>query len=406
MRRRGHRSILVPAFALAISILTLSGCGGAGQPQTANAHDDWAQGVELHPRAPSAAPQVQVADLEQGESWIELGMPGGSYTPHATGRGTDDYRCLLLDPGLLTDVVVSGVVLQPGNADLVHHAILYRVDPAQVTAAEARDAADPDEGWSCFGGPNLPDPNGQLGGLNQAPWVAAFATTGGEQRFRPGTGMELAAGSRLVLQLHYNLLASRGGSDNSSIRLRVAPAGAALAPLHTMLLPAPVELACSPDESGPLCDREAAVLDVMGRFGPAAGRTVAGLQVLCGGSLTAPRSSTTQSCTRPVDERIRIQAVAGHMHLLGRSISIDLLRSDGSSTRLLDVPTFNFDDQRATQFAEPVTAHVGDRLRVTCTHDAGLRRLLPELRALPPRYVVWGDGTSDEMCLGIVTFTT
>jgi hypothetical protein len=26
------------------------------------------------------------------------------------------------------------------------------------------------------------------------------------------------------------------------------------------------------------------------------------------------------------------------------------------------------------------------------------------LRASEPRYVVWGDGTSDEMCLGIVTF--
>ena len=39
-------------------------------------------------------------------------------------------------------------------------------------------------------------------------------------------------------------------------------------------------------------------------------------------------------------------------------------------------------------------------LRVTCTHDATLRpQLLPEL---PPRYVVWGDGTTDEMCLGIV----
>jgi hypothetical protein len=45
----------------------------------------------------------------------------------------------------------------------------------------------------------------------------------------------------------------------------------------------------------------------------------------------------------------------------------------------------------------------GDTLRVTCTHDAGLRKLLPQLSKLPPRYVVWGDGTSDEMCIGIMT---
>ena len=45
----------------------------------------------------------------------------------------------------------------------------------------------------------------------------------------------------------------------------------------------------------------------------------------------------------------------------------------------------------------------GDTLRVTCTHDAGLRKQVPQLKKLPPRYVVWGDGTSDEMCTGIMT---
>ena len=42
-------------------------------------------------------------------------------------------------------------------------------------------------------------------------------------------------------------------------------------------------------------------------------------------------------------------------------------------------------------------------LRPACTHDAGLRKLLPQLRKLPPRYVVWGDGTSDEMCAAFLT---
>jgi hypothetical protein len=29
--------------------------------------------------------------------------------------------------------------------------------------------------------------------------------------------------------------------------------------------------------------------------------------------------------------------------------------------------------------------------------------MLPQLKKLPPRYVVYGDGTSDEMCLGLLT---
>ena len=55
--------------------------------------------------------------------------------------------------------------------------------------------------------------------------------------------------------------------------------------------------------------------------------------------------------------------------------------------------------------SEPVTVRPGDKLRVTCTHDATLRQQLPELQGLPPRYVVWGEGSTDEMCLGIVAYT-
>ena len=47
----------------------------------------------------------------------------------------------------------------------------------------------------------------------------------------------------------------------------------------------------------------------------------------------------------------------------------------------------------------------GDTYRVTCTHDANLRTQLPQLKPLKPRYVVWGEGTSDEMCLGIVVWS-
>jgi hypothetical protein len=32
-----------------------------------------------------------------------------------------------------------------------------------------------------------------------------------------------------------------------------------------------------------------------------------------------------------------------------------------------------------------------------------MREQLPQLRKLPPRYVVWGDGSSDEMCLGLIS---
>ena len=169
-------------------------------------------------------------------------------------------------------------------------------------------------------------------------------------------------------------------------------------------MPAPVELPCAPGESGPLCDRTTAVLDVWHRFGEAAGTTVSGLNLLCNAG-RAPRAGPTQHCDRKVRQAGVVRAVAGHMHLLGRSIKVELNPGTSHAKTLLDVPQYNFDDQNARPLGTPVKAEPGDTLRVTCTHDASLRRKLPELRPLPPRYVVWGEGTSDEMCLGIVIWS-
>ena len=100
-----------------------------------------------------------------------------------------------------------------------------------------------------------------------------------------------------------------------------------------------------------------------------------------------------------------MRAVAGHMHLLGRSISVTLNPGRTGQKTLLDRKVWDFDNQRATALKQPVTVRAGDKLRVTCTHDAALRSVLPELADEPSRYVMWGEGTSDEMCLGIVLYT-
>ena len=185
------------------------------------------------------------------------------------------------------------------------------------------------------------------------------------------------------------------------MRLRVS-ADPSLAPLSTMLLPAPVELPCPAGVSGPLCDRNAAVADVVRRFGEGSGRTVAGLQLLCGGDFVAPKSGVTQSCVRYVRAPVTIRAAAGHMHLLGSKIRIVANAGTSRERLVLDIPVWDFDNQSAVPLATPVPLKAGDTVTVTCTHDATLRDKLPALKGLPPRYVVWGEGTTDEMCLGIL----
>ena len=57
---------------------------------------------------------------------------------------------------------------------------------------------------------------------------------------------------------------------------------------------------------------------------------------------------------------------------------------------------------RAPSRIEPLHLDAGDTLRVTCHHSQELRDLLPAFEGTQEKYVVWGEGTTDEMCLGIL----
>jgi len=334
--------------------------------------------------------------LRQGEKRMTLRMPA-SYTPSApNGAGTDDYRCFLLDPHLSKDVFLTGTFVQPGNADVVHHVILFTAPPDQVSEAEAMDAAAPGEGWTCFGGSGLRD----IDGLNSAPWLGAWAPGGKESVSAAGFGKPLEAGSRIIMQVHYNLLAGPG-ADESATLLRYAPGTADITPLETVLLPAPVEMPCRKEYAdGPLCTRDASMADVRARFG-SSGNTNDALYFLCGGK---PKASNTTHCDRPIVEPTTIRGVAGHMHLLGRSIKIEVNPGTPDAKTILSIPIWDFDNQ-ASKPIKPVQVDYGDVVRVTCKHVQWLRDKLPAFEGIPDKYVVWGEGTTDEMCLGILTVT-
>lgn len=383
-----------------VGVLGLAACAGSSgadagssqAPQSSSASNSSSSSAD--PAAPSA---------DSGIVSVGLAAP---YTPSSSGTSTDDYRCFVLATDLPSDRFITGVRFVPDNAAIVHHAILYRVAPSQVDAALARDAKDEGDGWSCFGGPDLPPAadGDAVSSLDTAPWLAAWAPGGREARYPEGTGVFIEAGSSVIMQVHYNLLGGTGG-DATAVELRTVPGDSDLRRLETMLLPAPVELPCRDDESGPLCDRGAAVKDTIERFGGESLRTIWGLQFLCGGDLVEPKASATQSCTHTVKKDLTVYAAAGHMHLLGRTISVVANEGDADQLTLLDVKEWDFDNQGAIPLPEPVTLVAGDTLTVKCTHDTGLRGLLPALADAEPRYITWGDGTTDEMCLGILTIS-
>jgi hypothetical protein len=318
------------------------------------------------------------------------------YTPSAPyGTGTDDYRCFVLDPHLDRDSFITGLDIAPGTPSVVHHVILFRVPPSSVAAAEQKDASEEGEGWTCFGGTGLEGRDA----LEDAPWLGAWAPGGSEQVLAKDVGVPMPQGSRVIMQVHYNLLAG-SRPDVSAAQLRLAPASADLHPLVTMLLPAPVELPCRPghDESE-LCDRSAAVADTEKRFGEV-GQTANYLHLMCGRIEAGP----VQTCDRRLQGAATIRAAAGHMHLLGRSIKIELNPGTARARTILDIPVWDFDNQGARP-VRPIKVRSDDVVRVTCRHDQSLRDVLPAFKGTREKYVVWGEGTTDEMCLGILLVT-
>jgi hypothetical protein len=400
-RRPGTRSAL--AALLVTALLALTACGGgdgpgrsatqpAPAPESPSATaEEQAEGDAGHYAEPAAS-----RPLRAGETRTTIAMPG-SYTPSAPyGTGTDDYRCFLLDPGLDQDAWLTGTHVLPGDPDVVHHVILFQVPPSQVAAAEAKDAAEEDEGWTCFGGTGLD----RFQDVDRSSWIGAWAPGGRESVVKPGFGVRLRKGSRVVMQVHYNLLAGQQ-PDTSAAQLRLAPAKRDYQALSTMLLPAPVELPCRPQHAdGELCDRAAALADVRERFG-AEGNTADLLYFLCGGK---PRAGEVQSCVRTLAEPMTIHGVAGHMHLLGRSLEIEVNPGTPQARTILDIPVWDFDDQGSRPI-EPLNLEAFEQVKVTCRHVQWLRDRLPSFEGQPDRYVVWGEGTTDEMCLGLLQVT-
>ena len=407
MATRMRRTALVSATTVVALLLAACGSGGGSEADgpaapvastsapapSDSATDEPTSGSTGHGHR---ATPTRTTPLRAGEKRMTLRMPA-AYTPSApNGTGTDDYRCFLLDPHLAKKVYLTGTYVKPGNPDVVHHVILFTVPPGQVHDAQALDDATPGEGWTCFGGSGLRDNDG----LNSAPWLGAWAPGGKESVSAAGFGKPLAAGSRIVMQVHYNLLAGPGPDESATV-LRYEPGTADITPLETMLLPAPVEMPCrSKYADGPLCSRDASIADVIQRFG-GAGNTNNALYFLCGGE---PKPSNVTHCDRTIAEPTTIRGVAGHMHLLGRSITIEVNPGTPEAQTILDIPVWDFDNQ-ASRPIEPVRVGFGDVVRVTCKHVQWLRDKLPAFRGVPDKYVVWGEGTTDEMCLGILTVT-
>jgi len=294
-------------------------------------------------------------DLDVSRVDLTIAMPD-PYTPTLS---PDDYRCFVIDWPETGTTYVSGFRVRPGEASIVHHVIAYVAGPADAAALDAADAAEPGPGYTCFGGPGV-----------DAAMLGAWAPGMRGQDYLEGTGIEVAPGSKISLQVHYNTLefGAKGPlppADLSEVDFKlessVASAGA-------------LAFWGDPDWSSSL-------------FIPAGQEEV--------------RYSFGSTSSFPVP--LRVSAVGAHMHLLGKSASMTVEHADGTETCLVDIPRWDFHWQGLNPLAEPVVVMPDDVIHVECTWDnSAANQATIDGIPVDPVDVTWGEGTTDEMCLGVV----
>jgi hypothetical protein len=435
-----HRLGGIAPFSLTTADTAKQHAAGIVRMTRAGLMPPWMPGPDSAPLVGRDKRRLTHAELSTLAAWASGGAPAGSqadrrsapssgpglggpgrtitlqpkrpYVPHAAGGGLDDYHCFLLDPKLKQTAFVTGALIQPQRTGIVHHVILYEAAGAQAAAATRLDAASGGKGWTCFGGPGLPFDvagAGALDRLGQPPWIAAWVPGHATNALPQGTGVLLHRDAKVVMQVHYNLIEA-AGPDRSRAQLRVRPATTKLTPLETQLIAAPVELPCPAGVSGPQCSRDQALQDEANKYGAEAAFIPIALLRLCSKTLAdypqdvGDGASIATSCQRSFSTRETIYGVAGHMHLRGRDVRVVLDPDTAKERTLLHIPAWDFHWQDVYYLRKPIAVTPADTVRVSCTFDnSKADQPVVGSKQLTPRYVLWGEGTTDEMCLGMLS---
>lgn len=299
---------------------------------------------------PASAAPIEIPTVPTFEATHEARVAEG-YLPNAASP--DDYRCFILDVDFDEDVYLTASTVIPDVVPIVHHVLVYAIPASDVPHALSLDDAEPGPGYTCFGGP-LPGVESSVANQLGA-WVPGLQPA----VYPDGTGIPITAGSKVVMQVHYNLLGSDPEPDATTFAMR--------------LTTTPVERA--------ITTRPVPILDI---------------------DIPAGAESSVHSRVYGNwrDTPITLTALTAHMHLLGSSIRAEVVRAGGAEECSLDIPRWDFGWQQSYQLTDPIVLAPGDGLRLTCTYDNSPDNQ-PVVNGvqIEPRRVQWGEGTLDEMCL-------
>ncbi|MEM9491817.1 MAG: hypothetical protein AAGC55_21915, partial [Myxococcota bacterium] len=241
--------------------------------------------------------------------------------------GRDELRCFLLDWPVDHDTFVTGINVVPGDRSVVHHVVVAMVPDDVARDLAERDGADGRPGWDCYG-----DIGADFRSINiVGGWAPGYQGT----EFPDGLGKAVPAGSRVVLNMHYDT--GRGTpADQTSVEF--------------MTTDTPVR-----EMTG------SAVMNPLWLVGD-------GMSIRAGDPDAMTYFSwdpTALTGNKP----FAIYAVNIHMHELGTIGRLAVLRGDGSTECLLNITRWDFDWIGEYYLEEPVILYPGDQLFVECHWD-------------------------------------
>ena len=326
----------------------------------------WAEAGAPEGDASDAAPAPEPPPAIDYDMQLQLPV---AYTPTIA---PDEYRCFVLDWPAEQRRFVTGLEVHPGEPAIVHHLIAFIAPPAEVATFTELDAADPDPGYLCYGGP----------GGGRPGWLGAWVPGGAGGALPEGTGIRVEPGSKIVVQMHYHTLPG-AGPDRSTLALRTAEA----VEKEAFMLPFTNPKWISGEQPMTIPAGAAAVEHAFE------------LDMSAALPLLAP------SAGLPSGTPLRVHALALHMHTLGVAGSITVAGPGGDRCGLT-IPRWDFNWQGNYRLREPMRLVAGDRVRLACEWDNSPAHQ-PVVDGAPqaPREVQWGEGTGDEMCLGTVLVT-
>ncbi|HEU4390860.1 MAG TPA: hypothetical protein VFV34_23855, partial [Blastocatellia bacterium] len=272
----------------------------------------WVDGGTLEGNPADLPPPLQFTN-----DW-PLGQPDIVLQPDAdfsVGLGDDVFRCFSLPLNLRGERFVSAIQIRPGVRRVVHHASVY-LDPAG--ASKILDDADPGPGYDC---------SGDDGFMTRG--AVAWWAPGSTARFEAeGSGWRIPAGARLVLQVHYHVHHGGAATERTQVGLYFART-----PVRKELRAASI--------SNP-------------NFVIPAGEA---------------NYNVTASLSQVSSQPAHAIAIAPHMHLLGREISVEAIDRTGETRCLVDIPEWDPHFQDAYRFKDSPALDPGTRVALSARYD-------------------------------------